>query len=97
MKLEDPFYIRDAAMVRKGGPIACEYCGKPVKIDGTNGEVSELWEAYRKGILDKPIPLTCEEDGLAGIIIRALDIAEQLGLDIHSDTAERWRNKWHKT
>jgi hypothetical protein len=41
-----------------------------------HGEVSELWEAYRRGMLDKPCdkktaePLTCLEEELADIIIR---------------------------
>lgn len=51
-----------------------------------HGEVSELWEAYRKGKLDepcdKPIDLTCAEEELADIIIRAAEIAVHKGLDI---------------
>lgn len=51
-----------------------------------HGEVSELWEAARKGQLlntcDKGIDLTCEEEELADIIIRALDIAKARHIDI---------------
>lgn len=51
-----------------------------------HGEVSELWEAARKGQLldtcDKECDLTCEEEELADIIIRALDTACARGIDI---------------
>ena len=51
-----------------------------------HGEVSELWEAYRRGKLhepcDKPIDLTCAEEEIADILIRAMDTAVQLGLDV---------------
>jgi hypothetical protein len=53
-----------------------------------HGEVSELWEAARKGHLsvkcDKDIQpsLSCAEEELADIVIRALDTARTLGLDI---------------
>jgi NTP pyrophosphatase (non-canonical NTP hydrolase) len=51
-----------------------------------HGEVSELWEAARKGHLlekcDKPVNLTCAEEELADIVIRAFDTAYTLGLDI---------------
>lgn len=55
-----------------------------------HGEVSELWEAYRKNQLDSPCekaekmekPLTCAEEELADIVIRALDDAVVLGVDI---------------
>ena len=51
-----------------------------------HGEVSELWEAYRKGTLkkkcDKPIPLSCAAEELADIIIRLMDTAVTLGIDI---------------
>lgn len=50
------------------------------------GEVSELWDAARKGGLnlpcDKPIGLTCAEEELADIIIRACDMSKRLGVDI---------------
>ena len=58
-----------------------------------HGEVSELWEAYRRGKLneqcDKPIALTCAEEELADIIIRALDCARQMGIDIERAVAAK--------
>jgi NTP pyrophosphatase (non-canonical NTP hydrolase) len=51
-----------------------------------HGEVSELWEAARKGHLfdkcDKQVRLNCAEEELADIVIRAFDTAHTLGLDI---------------
>jgi NTP pyrophosphatase (non-canonical NTP hydrolase) len=59
-------------------------------------EVSELHEAWRNnqlhGLCDKSVhmaeagvkPLTCLEEELADIIIRALDCAEKEGIDIQS-------------
>lgn len=58
----------------------------PTLCANLHGEVSELWEAYRNGDIDeqcdKPIPLTCAEEELADIIIRALDCAKQKGINI---------------
>lgn len=55
-------------------------------IANLHGEVSELWEAHRKGHLndpcDKPVDLTCAGEELADIIIRALDTAATIGVDI---------------
>jgi NTP pyrophosphatase (non-canonical NTP hydrolase) len=51
-----------------------------------HGEVSELWEAARKGNLfdkcDKEVSLNCAEEELADVVIRAFDMAHTLGLDI---------------
>ena len=51
-----------------------------------HGETSELWEAARKGQLlkpcDKDVDLTCEEEELADIIIRALDTARARNINI---------------
>lgn len=60
-----------------------------------HGEVSELWEAARRGTLDDPcdkdatVPflggtrqLTCAEEELADIVIRAMDTARALGIRI---------------
>lgn len=61
-----------------------------------HGETSELWEAARKGQLREPcdkdecvVPecgtvrtIWCVEEELADIVIRALDTARALGLDI---------------
>jgi hypothetical protein len=59
-----------------------------------HGETSEFWEAFRAGTLDKPcdkaakmesmgLPaLTCAEEEIADIIIRALDQAQAHGVDV---------------
>ena len=52
-----------------------------------HGEISELWEAARKGTLSKSCdkdgcPLTCAEEELADIIIRAMDTAIALDIDL---------------
>ena len=55
-------------------------------VANLHGEVSELWEAYRADTLRE----TCEKDAridnaeeeLADIIIRTLDIAGQMGINI---------------
>ena len=59
-----------------------------------HNEVSELHEAYRNGQLDAPcdkavkmreagiVPITCLEEELADIIIRVLDSAARLNVDI---------------
>lgn len=61
-----------------------------------HSEVSEAWEAYRAGRFDKPCdksdkmaamgikPLTCAEEELADVIIRAMDNAVALGIDIEA-------------
>lgn len=63
-------------------------------VSNLHGEVSELWEACRKGNLHEPCdkaeemrgfglePLTCLEEELADIIIRALDVAGFHGVDV---------------
>jgi len=56
-------------------------------IANLHGEVSELWEAYRKGHLhdkcDKPgCNLTCAEEELADIGIRLMDTSVQLGVSL---------------
>lgn len=49
-------------------------------------EIAELWEAYRKGMLtkqcDKSVVLTCAEEELADIVIRAMDTATALGISL---------------
>ena len=51
-----------------------------------HGEVSELWEAARKGKLDsmcdKNCGLTCAEEELADIAIRVMDTAQSLLVDL---------------
>jgi len=68
----------------------------PMSVSAANlhSEVSELWESYRNGILQKPcdkaekmkalgLPeLTCLEEELADVVIRALDTARENGVDI---------------
>lgn len=56
-------------------------------VANLHGEVSELWEAYRSGTLGAPcgkagVGLTCLEEELADILIRTLDMADTLGVDI---------------
>lgn len=70
-------------------------------VANLHGEVSELWEAYRAGALDancgKPtaVPLTCAEEELADILIRTLDMAADLGVDI--DKAIETKLKYNLT
>lgn len=59
-----------------------------------HGEVSEFWEAYRNGQLNEScdksakmeesgiLALTCAEEELADIVIRAFDAAGALGLEL---------------
>lgn len=72
-----------------------------------HGEVSELWEAWRAGKLNEPcdkadkmkaltgVGLTCAEEELADIIIRALDTSQTLGVDIAK--AVYIKNEYNKT
>lgn len=58
----------------------------PAWCSNLHGEVSEFWEAYRRGTLNEPcdkhIGLTCAEEELADIVIRTFDIAFQMGIDL---------------
>jgi len=67
-----------------GRPISIERIG--VYVANLHGEVSELWEAARKGRLnascDKPISLTCAEEELADIAIRLMDTAVGLCVNL---------------
>lgn len=59
-----------------------------------HGEISELWEAYRGGLLDQPCnkskimkknkikPLTCFEEEIADIFIRTCDMAEAFKINL---------------
>jgi NTP pyrophosphatase (non-canonical NTP hydrolase) len=66
-----------------------------------HGEVSELWEAFRKGQLDQPCgkataePLSCIEEELADILIRTLDTAFTRGVDL--DRAVRIKSAYNET
>ena len=57
-----------------------------------HSEVSELWEAYRKRqlfeVCDKG-GLTCAEEELADIVIRAMDTAVVLGVDLGEAIARK--------
>lgn len=76
-------------------------------VANIHGEVSELWEAFRREQLDKPcdkaekmrelgLPeLTCAEEELADIVIRALDTARDLGIDI--GTAVMTKDAYNRT
>lgn len=72
------------------------------------GEVSELWEANRRGKLwsqcDKNTsePLSCAAEELADIVIRAMDMAAALGVNLghsiavksaYNETRERMHGK----
>ncbi len=75
----------------KDGDLVADYARWTTNL---HGEVSELWEAARKGHLlelcDKALfmedqigdSLTCEEEELADIIIRVLDTAGARGINI---------------
>jgi NTP pyrophosphatase (non-canonical NTP hydrolase) len=60
-------------------------------VANLHGEVSEFWEAARKGSLaslcDKDCGLTCAEEELADIEIRLMDTAVTLGVDLGSAIA----------
>jgi NTP pyrophosphatase (non-canonical NTP hydrolase) len=63
-------------------------------VSNLHSEVSELWEAYRSGSLNKPCdksesmkavgiePLSCIEEELADIFIRCLDTARENNVDL---------------
>lgn len=67
----------------------------------THAEVSELWEAARSGKLEdlcdkaekmaeyELMPLTCMEEELADIVIRAFDFSTSIGVDIGSAIARK--------
>ena len=64
-------------------------------VANAHGEISELWESFRKGELDKPCDksedmkshgidtLTCIEEEYADQLIRLLDSARRLRVDIY--------------
>ncbi len=66
----------------------------PAAVANLHSEVSEIWEAYRINRLDKPcdkakamaklgLPvLTCSEEEVADVIIRALELAHLLGIRV---------------
>lgn len=56
------------------------------QCNNLHGEVTELWDAWRAGKqdeqCDKDIGLTCTEEELADLVIRALDLSRRLSVDI---------------
>jgi NTP pyrophosphatase (non-canonical NTP hydrolase) len=66
-----------------------------------HGEVTELWDAHRSDKLyafcDKApkCNLTCVEEELADIVIRTLDLARQLGVNI--EQAVLAKHEYNKT
>jgi len=76
-------------------------------VSNLHGEVSEFWEAFRDGKLHKPCdkaermaaaglaPLTCAEEELADVVIRAFDDAQALGIDI--ERAIALKHAYNKT
>lgn len=64
------------------------------KIACIHGELSEFWEAYRNGALNKPCDkadnmmkhgievLTSAEEELADVFIRTMDLCARLGINI---------------
>lgn len=69
------------------------------QCNNIHAEVTELWDSWRAGIqdqnCDKPIPLTCQEEELADIIIRALDVSQRLKIDIGNAIAIK--HEYNKT
>lgn len=76
-------------------------------ISNLHGEISELWEAYRANILNKPCDksekmetlfgesLTCAEEEVADVLIRLLDIA--CTLKINLARAVKLKTEYNKT
>lgn len=70
------------------------YSFLPEDCANLHGEISELWEAYRRKELGVPCdkapamaaagiePLTCAEEELADIVLRALHTAQKLKINI---------------
>ena len=90
-ELRDKAYqnARDKGFYDQGRPNMAAYCAN------LHGEVSELWEAHRKGMLDKPCDkmaeLTCLEEELADVLIRCFDMAGALNVDLDAAVAEKMR------
>ena len=76
-------------------------------VSNIHSEVSELWESYRRNTLNDPCdkaypmkelgftPLTCVEEELADILIRTLDMAHTLNIDIGN--AVKVKSEYNKT
>ena len=70
-----------------------------VFLTNLHGEISELWEATRKGMLnnpcDKGVNLSNLEEELADIIIRTCDTAKTLGVNL--DYAVQRKHEYNRT
>jgi len=76
-------------------------------VANIHSEVSELWEAYRKNELnyacdkvEKMVelglhPLTCASEEIADILIRTLDLAKAMDIDV--DKAVQVKCEYNKT
>jgi hypothetical protein len=68
-------------------------------VANTHGELSELWEAHRRGALHRPCDkdeaLTNLEEEMADILIRTLDACGRLNVDI--DRALRIKHAYNQT
>lgn len=68
-------------------------------IANIHAELSELFEAYRKGTLnqecDKNNGMTCFEEELADIVIRVLDMSEKFNVDIGNAVLKK--HEYNKT
>jgi len=67
-----------------------------LQVPNIHGEVSELWEALRRGELNKPCDksgcdLSCQEEELADIVIRVFDICGRLNINIGRAILEKSR------
>lgn len=62
----------------------------PEKIALIHAELSELLETYRDDPLapcEKGVELTCEQEELADVLLRLLDLSEHLGVDLVHEAA----------
>jgi NTP pyrophosphatase (non-canonical NTP hydrolase) len=83
--VESGFRAYDQPVTREAVAVFCS---------NLHSEVSELWEAFRDGKLNAACnkaekmtalglpPMTCAEEELADIVIRCLDTADALGVDL---------------
>ena len=58
-----------------------------IYVANLHGEMSEFWEAFRAGKIHAPTALglpalTCAEEEIADVLIRALDTAAAFGVDV---------------
>jgi NTP pyrophosphatase (non-canonical NTP hydrolase) len=94
----DHGFHRDSPELGTSEPVTIERVAK--FCANLHGEASELWEAARKGKLNdlcdkKGCDLTCAEEELADLVIRAMDCAVVLGVDLGA--AIRVKSQYNKT